>query len=40
MEFFNIFLKGFNGKILLKSSWKLCVLTAQVSKCIHMELAH
>ncbi len=40
MEFFNVFLKGCNGKILLKSSWKLCVLTAQVLKYTLMGLAH
>ncbi len=40
MEFFNTFLKGFNGKISSISSWKHYVLTAQVPKCILMELAH
>lgn len=40
MEFFNVFLKDCNGKISLKSNWKLYVLTAQVLKYILMELAH
>ena len=40
MEFFNTFLKGFNGKISSISSWKHYVLTAQVPKCIRMQLAH
>lgn len=35
MEFFNTFLKGFNGKI----SWKRYVLTAQVPKCIRVQPA-